>query len=140
MNAAARKAVGLALSAAFAAVGGLFLLAPDGVLRFLNSLGRGLGMAEAPSAGLGFYSILAVAYMAFVTALAWRMFRAPSEPVYPLLLAQAKGASSLLSFGLLVFQAPYFAYLANGVVDGILAIAAYLVYGQIKKSAGARPG
>jgi hypothetical protein len=103
----------------------------------MNGLGRGLGLAEAPLAGAGFYLALAGGYMAIVTILGWRIFRRPSDPAPPLLLAQAKGATSLLSLGLFALHAPQFVFLANGLVDGSLAIGAFLLYRSVRRGAGA---
>jgi len=135
MNTRAVKAAGLGASLCFAAVGTIFLLSPDAVLRLMNRLGRGFGMAEAPLSGAGFYLALAAGYMAVVTILGWRIFRAPANPAYPLLLAQAKGASALFSLGLFAFHAPQFVFLANGLVDGSLAIGALLIYRSVRRRA-----
>ena len=122
------KSVSLILAVIFASVGLLFLLLPDAVLRFMNGLGRGFGLPEAPLSGTGFYLALAVGYMYVVTILAWMMFRNPAARTLPFLLAQAKGASSLLSFGLFLFHRPFFVYLANGLVDLFLCVLAVILY------------
>jgi hypothetical protein len=123
---------GAACGLTFAAVGLIFLFSPNAVLRLMNSLGRPFGLPEAPLAGAGFYLALAVGYMAVVTILSVNMVRHPTNPAYPLLLAQAKGASSLLSFGLFLLHQNAFAYLANGVVDGALALLAFLIYRSVR--------
>jgi hypothetical protein len=122
------KPISLVLAVIFATVGLLFLLLPDAVLRFMNGLGRGFGLPEAPPAGTGFYLALAVGYMYVVTLLAWMMFRNPAARIFPFLLAQAKGASSLLSFGLFLFHQTFFVYLANGMVDLFLCALAVILY------------
>jgi hypothetical protein len=135
MNTSAVKGAGLGASLCFAAVGTIFLVSPDAVLRLMNGLGRGFGLAEAPLAGAGFYLALAAGYMAVVTILGCRIFRCPADPAYPLLLAQAKGASALFSLGLFAFHAPQFVFLANGLVDGALALGAYALYRSVRKRA-----
>ncbi len=53
-------------------------------------------MIEGP-AERSFFGVLAAAYMYVVTVLAWLMYRFPREKAYPMLLANAKFASSALS-------------------------------------------
>jgi hypothetical protein len=89
------RAFSLGLAAIFALVGGVFLILPRETLSFFNALSRRLGMIEGP-ADRSFFGVLAAAYMFVVTVLAWRMYKAPREKIYPLLLGQAKVASSLL--------------------------------------------
>jgi hypothetical protein len=137
MNIRLYKITSLALALVFASVGALFLLKPDVVLAFMNGLGRGFGCPEAPLNGAGFYLALAVGYMYVVTLLAGMMFRNPSMRILPFLLAQAKGASGLLSVGLFIFHRSYFVYAANGAVDlALCGLAAFMATG-IRKSAEA---
>lgn len=137
MNETIPRRIGLALFLVFAAVGLLFLLAPAGVLRFMNAMGRAAAMGEIPVSGAGFYQGLAVGYMYAVTLLAWLMFRNPAARVFPFLLANAKLASSLLSFGLFCLHRPYFIYLANGVVDGLIGILALVIHRTLRRRAAA---
>ncbi len=130
-----RRAFSLGLAVAFALVGGIFLLLPRGTLLFFNALAGRLGMAEGPVEP-AFFRVLAAAYMFVVTVLAWRMFRSPEERIYPLLLAQAKLASSALSFLLFVAQAPWLIYLVNGIVDGALGLAVLGIYFRIRAVKG----
>jgi hypothetical protein len=116
------RILSLGLAVVFALVGMLFLFLPNDVLAFFNALSRRLGMTPVPQAGRSFFGVLAVAYMYLVTVLAWCMFRFPRERVYPLLLAQAKLASSVLSFGLFLFHASWLIYLVNGIVDGLIGL------------------
>lgn len=115
------RAFSLGLAVIFALVGGVFLILPQETLSFFNTLSRRLGMVEGP-AERSFFGVLAVAYMTIVTVLAWRMYRSPRERIFPLLLGQAKIASSVLSFLLFAVQAPWLIYLVNGAVDGGLGI------------------
>ena len=128
------RSFSLGLVLVFTAVGAAFLLLPEGVIRFMNSLARFSGMAPSPPAGHHFYLILAVGYMSAVTCLAWLMFRNPGRVEFPLLLAQAKLSSSILSFGFLVFHRGYFIYLANGIVDGLIGIAALALARGLKRA------
>lgn len=133
MKTSSYKAVSLTLALVFAAVGILFLLWPDAALRFMNGLGRGFSLPEAPLGGAGFYLGLAAGYMYVVTILAWMMSRNPTSRVLPFLLAQAKGASGILSLGLAIFHRPYLIYLANGLVDLLLCALALILYGTRKR-------
>ena len=136
MKTATVRAIGLIFSVVFASAGLFFLLAPESVLTGLNSLGRSLGMGESPVHGQGFFSAMTSAYMAVVTILSWRMFRFPTLAVHPLLLAQAKAASSLFSLGIFMLHSPYFILLVNGVLDGGLAIAAFAIFRSIRHQDG----
>ena len=132
------RAISLLLALTFAAVGSLFLFGPDAVLGFMNGLGRGFGLPEAPLTGANFFLGLASGYMYLVTVIAWMMFRNPAVPLLPLLLAHAKGASSLIALGLFAFHHPYFIYAANGLIDGLLAVLALILWSR-RKRAGAEP-
>jgi len=131
---AAPKAMSLFLAAVFAAVGLIFLLFPRGVLRFFNFVSRPLGMARAPEVGYQFYLILAAAYMYVVARLAWLMFRQPWNRVYPMLLWQAKLASSLVSFCLFFLHQPYLIYLVNGIIDGAIGLVVLFIYLKMQKN------
>jgi hypothetical protein len=122
------RAVGLGMAVTFAIVGGLFLFLPGGVIAFFNNLSDHLGISKAPLAERSFFGVLAVAYMYFVTLLAWCIYRAPGQKIYPLLLGHAKFASSFLSFGMFFFQAPLLIYLINGIVDAGLGILALVMF------------
>ncbi len=113
------KTLSLILMALFAATGMLFLLIPDRVLGFFNTMSSVWGMAQSPLTGFNFYLILAVGYMYVVSIMAFLMFRHPGNRTLPLLLTHAKFASSILSLALF-FQANYLIYLANFVVDGLI--------------------
>jgi hypothetical protein len=132
---ASAKAFSLGLALTFGLVGGLFLILPREVLEFFNAIARRLGMVEGPTEP-SFFVILAAAYMYVVTVLAWRMYRSPGEEVYPLLLGQAKLASSALSFLMFAVQAPWLIYLANGIIDGGLALIALTMYSRVRAGGG----
>jgi len=124
------RVLGYGLAAVFAAVGLAFLVAPGGVTVFFNTLSLPLGMDAAPVAGRSFYLVLTAAYMSVVTLLAWNMARQPKNRAYPVLLAQAKLASSLISFGFFAFHGPFLIYLVNGFVDGAIGAAVYQIAGR----------
>jgi hypothetical protein len=117
----AKRIAAYGMAAVFAAVGIVFLTAPGGVIAFFNVLSGPLGMRPAPVFGASLYSALAAAYMYLVTILAWNTARRPKEDVFPRLLAHAKLASALVSFGLFAVCRPYLILLANGVIDGSIA-------------------
>jgi hypothetical protein len=122
------RTLGFSLFLVFLSVGVLFLLAPEAPLRGLNSLAGYFGMGLSPLCGTGFFSIMATAYMALVSILALRIFLHPDVALNPLLLAQAKAFSSLLSLGAFLFCRSDFILLVNGIVDGGLALLATLIY------------
>jgi len=124
------------LAMVFAAVGMIFLFLPNGLLRFFNRISKPIGMAESPENGLAFFLVLAVAYMYLVTLLAWMMGRHPENPVFPLLLANGKIGSSLVSFGFFFFSRPYLIVLSNGIIDGLIGCAVLLLYFRAKGRRG----
>lgn len=131
VNSAKRSRVlGYGLAAVFAAVGLGFLIAPGGVTVFFNTLSRPLGMESSPMPGRSLYLVLTAAYMSVVTLLAWNMARQPENRAYSVLLAQAKLASSLISFGFFAFHGPFLIYLVNGLVDGAIGAAVYQIAGR----------
>lgn len=133
------RLAGLVLFPAFLAVGGLFLLDPEWVLKGMNSLGEAAGVPGSPLHGAGYFTVMAASYMGVVTILAWRMLRHPSDPVNPLLLSQAKAASALFSLVMHAFHAPHFILLVNGILDGLIAIATYSIYRYVRSGiAGGR--
>ncbi len=131
---ASYRAFSLGLAVVFALVGGVFLFLPREMMTFFNAVSRRLGMIEGP-AERSFFGVLAAAYMYVVTVLAWRMFRFPGEKIYPLILGQAKIASSLLSFLMFFFQAPWLVYLVNGIVDGGLGLVVLMVFLRVRAAA-----
>ncbi len=116
-------------------MGLLFLLIPAGVVEFFNRLSGPLGFRPSPSGPPGFFLILAVAYMAVVTFLAWSMFRHPGHASFPRVLAAAKVSSSLLSFLFFFLRAPYLMYLTNAIVDGLIGVLAILCLVALRRSA-----
>lgn len=132
---ASYRAFSLGLAVVFALVGGVFLFLPRETLAFFNAVSRRLGMIEGP-AERSFFGVLAAAYMYVVTILAWFMYRSPGEKIYPLILGQAKLASSLLSFLMFFFQAPWLIYLVNGIVDGGLALIVLMLFLEVRSASG----
>lgn len=118
------KLFSLALTVIFAVVGLIFLLFPDGALIFFNRISGYFGLPQAPLQGVGFYVILASAYMYLVTFLAFQMYRYPEQNIYPVLLAQCKLASAIISIYLFFMHQPYLIYFANFVIDGSIGITA----------------
>ena len=127
------RPMSLIMAITFALVGLIFLLFADGVLEFFNFVAGYTGMKQSPVTGVDFYLILASGYMYLVTLLAYMMFRHPDNPYFPLLLANAKLASSLLSLGFFILHQPYPLYLTNGLVDGLIGLLVLYFYLQLKK-------
>ena len=110
-------------AATFLVVGSAFFLFPDGTIDTLNRVGGIFGFPGAPHLAHRFWLGLAVAYMAVVTALAWLISEAPSERrilMPPLAIGKAVSSGTCLLF--LIFERPYFIYLANFLVDGGIAL------------------
>lgn len=139
MTAASRRwraAIGAGFAVAFAAVGLLFLAVPGAVLAFCDALSRRTGLAAFPGPVDRFWLILAAAYMYVVTVLAWSLFRRPDDPVYPRLLAHAKLGSAALSLAAFALYAPHLLFLANGIVDGAIGIAAAVLWRSCAREGG----
>jgi hypothetical protein len=84
--------------------------------------------------GINFYIVLAVAYMYLAALLAFLMYRHPENRFFPLLLANGKLASSLLSLYIFSVHQPSLILIVNCLVDGMIGIAAMFFYSKIKKT------
>ena len=136
------RGCGLTGAVAFAGVGIIFFLWPEGVVAFFNHWAAVGGLSPAPLAGSSLYLALAAAYMYLVALLAWQMYRHPTHKVYPRLLAHAKLASALLSLALFWLDAPYLIYLANFFVDAAIGVGAWALAELVlpgAKSPGGQP-
>lgn len=128
------RAFSLSMLVVFAVVGVIFLTMPSGVLGLFNSLASGLGLASTPTHVGYFYVVLAVAYMALVSALALLMLRHPENHYFPLLLAVGKLASSSLSLLLFFVAQRSLVLVTNFAVDGAIGIAAALFAAGIRRA------
>ena len=128
------RGISLAFSAVFAAVGLLFLLVPGTVLAFFNDLSIAVGLQSSSVEGPGFTLILAVGYMYVVSAIAWLMWRYPENLIFPILLVNAKLASSLLSFIFFFAVRHALIYLANGIVDGLIGAGVFWMYRKQRRA------
>ncbi len=117
----------------FAIVGSLFFLVPDQVLATLEAAGSAFGdFASLPPGGARFWGALTAAYMAVVTALAALVWADPLRFAELLpALAVGKATSSLTTLWLYRTDRPAFAYLANFVVDGSIAVLALASFGAL---------
>jgi hypothetical protein len=116
------------LALTFAVVGILFIVAPDGVLGALDDVGDWLPLGsftDAPETTQQLWLALGFAYMVVITGICL-VVQADVVRYRPLLLVLAAGktASSLAALGFYLFDKDVFAYLANFLVDGFLAMAA----------------
>ncbi len=136
MSSGTYRALALALAAAFAVVGLLFLFTPGGVAALFGPLSPWAAL-EAGDVEGGLFRVLAAAYMYLVAWLAWTMFKRPDEAVWPGILAQAKLASATLSGVLILLQGPTLLLAANAVVDGFLgALALWLRHLVVRRRTG----
>ena len=127
------RPISLTLVFLFAITGLLFIVIPDKVLILFNHFSPSIGMPQSPVSGFSFYLILAAGYMYLVTILAFLMFRHPDNRQFPMLLAHAKLASSVLSLILFLVQSHYLIYLANFIIDGFIGlVVAYLYFKKPK--------
>ena len=127
------RPVSLILCLLFAIVGLLFLVIPDRVLEFFNTISGHLGMSPSPVEGHSFYVVLTAGYMYLVTLLAFLMYRNPENRQFPLILAHGKLASSVLSLGLFLIHEYYLIYITNFVVDGFIGIVVLFFYLKLKR-------
>ncbi|OPZ71608.1 MAG: hypothetical protein BWY83_01071 [bacterium ADurb.Bin478] len=117
------RSISLAMAVVFAVVGLLFLFCAGQVLHLFNTLALQLVLPQSSEEAVGFYLLLAVAYMYVVTQLAFLMYRHPENSLLPFLLINAKAASAMLSVLFFVFHEKYLIYIVNAVVDGSIALA-----------------
>ncbi len=122
------KTISMILAVCFALVGLIFLLIPNHLLAFFNSIALQFGMITVDSNQGGFFLALAVAYMYLVTLLAVLMYKHPENRIFPMLLVNAKIASAAFSFALYFITGPYLIFLANGVVDGLIGVGLAIFY------------
>jgi hypothetical protein len=126
---------GLSLAIVFAAVGILFLLLPGEVIVFFNGIPLLDGVEPMSADGVGFYRVLAVGYMYVVTLLAWFMYRKPENSLAPVLLINAKLASSLLSVLFFFAVQGALIFLVNGIVDGLIGGGVLTLYLKQRREA-----
>ncbi len=131
------KSLSLILVVLFAATGIIFLAIPDRVLILFNTLSVFLNLPGYPVEGWNFYLILAVGYMYLVAVLAFLMFKHPENHYFPLLLVNAKLASSILSLAFFLVQAHHLIYLANFIVDGVIGAAVLVMHLKMRRTAWA---
>ena len=113
----------------FAITGFFFIAWPDGTLARLTEFGDHFGdFAVAPKTDERLWLSLGFAYMVVITALAL-VAQADVVRYRPILLALAAGkaASSITSL-LFFIEDDVFAYLLNGIVDGLLVGASLLLW------------
>jgi len=131
------------LALSFAAVGLLFIIAPNGVGDVISDLGDSLGsFTRAPKTQEQLWLALAFAYMVLITGICL-IAQADVVRYRPLLLllATGKAASSLASLGFYLFDQDVFIYLLNFLVDGGLALLALWLWSLAGRSGrAAAPG
>jgi hypothetical protein len=114
------------LALTFAAVGIVFIAAPDGTLDVISDLGDEIGsFTRAPQTTEQFWLGLGFAYMVVIAGIC-AVAQADVVRYRPLLLVLVAGklASSLGALGFYLFDQDVFIYLLNFLVDGFLALAA----------------
>jgi len=124
----------------FAVVGLIFLLAPNGTVRFINAAGAVFRVFPAAAESeLRFWLSLGFGYMVLVTILAARIAADPraQRPLMPI-LAAGKLASSCTCLLFFLFSRPTFLYLLNALVDGsivLVVLGCYLWLGAVEEAA-----
>jgi hypothetical protein len=117
------------LAIGFAITGFFFIAWPDGTLARLTELGHHFGFhTSAPKTEERLWLSLGFAYMVVITALAWI---ASTDVVRyrPMLLALAAGkAASSITSWIFFIEDDVFAYLLNGIVDGLLVFVSLLLW------------
>ena len=117
------------LAIGFAITGFFFIAWPDGTLARLTELGHHFGFhTSAPKTEERLWLSLGFAYMVVITALAWI---ASTDVVRyrPMLLALAAGkAASSITSWIFFIEDDVFAYLLNGIVDGLLVLVSLLLW------------
>src|SRR5919197_1362744 len=117
------------LAVGFAITGFFFIAWPDGTLARLTELGHHFGFhTSAPKTEERLWLSLGFAYMVVITALAWI---ASTDVVRyrPMLLALAAGkAASSITSWIFFIEDDVFAYLLNGIVDGLLVLVSLLLW------------
>lgn len=135
--------VHLLLAWTFAVVGLIFLFAPNGTVRFINSAGAVFRVfPPAPESELRFWLSLSFGYMVMVTILAARIAADPrrQRSLMPI-LAAGKLASSLTCVLFFVLSRPAFLYLLNALVDGSIVLVVggcWLWLGAVEQAARQR--
>lgn len=127
------RSLSLILMLIFAITGMFFLVFPDKTLDFFNHLSMTFRMPVSSLSGWNFYLILATGYMYIVSILAYLMFKHPENHYFPLLLIQAKLASSILSLTLFLLHAHHLIYITNCIVDGAIGIGVLIIYFKKRK-------
>ena len=135
------------LSWTFTVVGLIFLCAPNGTVRFINTAGAVFRIfPPAPESDLRFWLSLGFGYMVLVTILAARIAADPRRhrPLMPI-LAAGKLASSVTCLVFFLFSRPAFLYLLNALVDGsivVLVLGCYAWLGVVEQASerAALPG
>ena len=118
------------LALSFAAVGVVFIAAPDGTLGVLTDLGDVFGdFTPAPETTEQFWLGLGFAYMVVIAGICLVVsFDVVRYRPLLLVLAAGKAASSLSTLAFFVFDEDVFAYLLNFLVDGFLVGVALLLW------------
>ncbi|MBN1224625.1 MAG: hypothetical protein JXB23_15355 [Candidatus Aminicenantes bacterium] len=129
----AYRIISFFLTASFVAAGLIFLFFPGRVLLFFNSCSHVFGLPPAPVREAGFFNILAAGYMYLVALLAFWMYRCPENKFFPLLLANGKFASAILSVCFALVLKPYLIFWVNSLVDSLIGVVVLILYMRIKR-------
>jgi uncharacterized membrane protein len=115
-----------------------FLVFPNLTIKILNASGSAFGLPALEWRAHEFWAVLAVAYMVLVTAFCWEATRRPGVEAQPVrFLIIGKTASSLVSLLYFVIAVQAFAFLANFLVDGLIAAVTWFLYRQAFSTARA---
>jgi uncharacterized protein (DUF362 family) len=112
-------------------VGMMFILIPDTILAWSNTLSAFLHtrLLPIPTHGEHFWTALAFSMMVTIAGICVAaQYNIRKNRNLVVLLLIAKAASSISGFALFACQNRYFAYLAIGLVDGSLFVASFIFY------------
>jgi hypothetical protein len=114
-----------------------FYLLPDKITANMNQGARRVGMQESPVDADNLWVVLAMAYMALITAIsaqaAWSEDRGRREDLTRLLMV-GKAASSFGALGYFLFKRRAYSFLANFLLDGAILGVTYRLLSDTRRT------
>ena len=114
-----------------------FYLLPGKITANMNQGARVVGLEESPVDADNLWVVLAMAYMALITAIsaqaAWSEDRGRREDLTRLLMV-GKAASSFGALGYFVFKRRAYSFLANFILDGAILGVTYRLLSDTRRT------